>query len=88
MQTLLKMSLSILWCFFKISCLLHFMAYGKEQFQGYMPVTVSAEMKIPMLFANTMERKVKLCFGRGGESLLVSPAKFFLNVLRSLIAWK
>lgn len=59
--------------FFYISCLLHFMIYGKEQFQGYIPVTVSAEMKIPMLF---MEREAKLCFGVGVESLLASPAKF------------
>lgn len=83
MQTVLKMMLlSILWFlnlllfFFYISCLLHFMVYGKEQFQGYIPVTVSAEMKIPMLFVNTMEREAKLCFGVGVESLLVSPAKF------------
>lgn len=52
------------------------MIYGKEQFQGYIPVTVSAEMKIPMLFVNIMEKEAKLCFGVGVESLLVSPAKF------------
>lgn len=41
-----------------------------------MSVTTSAELKIPMLFANTVAREAKLCFGRGVGSLLVSPAKF------------
>jgi len=71
------------------------MAYGKEQFQGYMPVTVSAKMKTSMLFANTVEREAKLCLGSGAESLLVilinsrlKVKNFVLRVLRSFVARK
>lgn len=67
------------------------MIYVKEQFQGYMPVTVSAEIKIDMVCVDTVERE--LCFGKVVESLSVHHAEFtdkseqLWYVLRSLIAW-
>lgn len=84
------MLLSILWVFLKTQ-FLQFMVYVKEQFQGYTPVTVSAEMKIGVVFVDTIGREFSV--GRMVGSLAVHHAEFsdkseqLWYILRSLIAW-